>query len=371
MAQSIRKNDMGSQQLAAFGLLADPAFHAQQAGIFDGAMRYKNTDADILRFPFPFKEDAYGNRLGIEAHDRRGDTAAFHSYFDIDSHYKAMVAARHRTLLQDPTRYQSLPHMMPAQWEAMVFIMENLAFDHPQHFTLIREGQNLRWQNRLLQIDHVFTYGDETSLPDEPFAYIGRQMQGDMILLNPRDGSLFMDVALVSEAFYWSVDFIFGLDWRAIHGPVQHQPERAAIEAGRMIALRLRPDQPMRRVNWGTQTRPRLDMSMENRVAGFGDQMRSLPDDFVLRTEFQQLYRLPQTGTVLFCLRNYMASLRDIARVRHWAIRLHRVLRDFSPDLERFASLAYRQEAVAFLAPFDDGRALPRGRAPGQTGLDR
>src|SRR5690606_34380153 len=110
---------------------------------------------------------------------------------------------------------------------------------------------------------------------------------------------------------------------------------------------------------------------MENRVAGFGDKMRSLPDDFILRTEFQQLYRLPQTGSILFCLRNYMASLRDIAHLRNWAIRLHRVLRDFSPDLERFASLAYRQEAVAFLAPFDDGRILPRGRASGQTGLER
>lgn len=360
---------MEQPQDQVWGLLSNPSFHAAQAGVFDGALRYRNTEAEILRFPFPFKEDTYHNRLAIEAHDRRGDTPAFHSYFDIDGHYLAMVAARHQTLSKDPSRYQSLPQMMPAQWEAMVFIMQNLAQDFPQHFGLRRDGQSLRWQNRLLHIDHMFVYGDPASLPVEPFAYIGRQIQGDLVLLHPRNDSLFMDVALVTEAFYWSVDFIFGLDWQAIHGPVQQKPERAAMEAGLKLALRLQAGQPMRRVNWGTQTGPRLDMSMENRVAGFHDEMRDLGRDFILRTEFQQLYRLPQTGAVLFCLRNYMASLADISRVQNWAIRLHRVLRDFSPDLERFASLGFRQEAVAYLARFDDGRRLPRGRAPGQARL--
>lgn len=360
---------MSAEQGAAWGLLADPAFHAEQAGVFEGAMRYRNSDAEILRFPFPFKEDTYLNRLAIEAHDRSGETEAFQSYFDIDSHYLAMVSARHQTLLKDPSRYQTLPHMIEAQWEAMVFIMANLARDFPSRFSLQGEGGRYRWRNALLGIDHVFVLGDRDSLPADPFAYIGRQVQGDMVLLHPRDDTLYMDAALVTEAFHWSVNFIFGLDWAAIHGPVQQKPERAAIEAGRRMALRLHPDQPMRRVNWGTQTRPRLDMSMENRAASFGDQMRDLGQDFILRTEFQQLYRLPRTGAVLFCLRNYMASLADLARVPLWAMRLHRVLRDFSPELERFASLAHREAAVAYLAPLDDGRVLPRGRGHGLRGF--
>ena len=362
---------MQMQQGPAWGILAEPSFHKAQSDIFDGALSYQNSAEDILRFPFPFKEDQYVNRLSIEAHDRKGGTAAFASYFDVDSHYHAMISAKHQTLLRDPSRYQSLPHMMPAQWEAMVFIMENLAQDFPKSFALNREGEDYRWQNHLLQIDHRFSYGDAESLPDKPFAYIARQVQGDMILLDQREGSLFMDAAMVTEAFYWSVDFIFGLDWTAIHGPVQRKPERDAIEAGRRMALRLEAGRPMRRVNWGTQTRPRLDMSMENRAATVNDHLQDLGRDFILRSEFQQIYRLPQTNSVLFCLRNYLISLEDIARVDKWAMRLHRVFRDFSPELERYDTLAYRQEVVDYLAPYDDGRLFNRDRSPEQEGLSR
>ena len=333
-------------------------------------MRHVCTPDDILRFPLPFTEDRFTVRVGMEAHDRQGEVASLRSLFDVDASYLDMVAARAAILAADPSRWQSLPHMIDAQWEALELILSSLAQDFPGNFTLKRDGARLHWQNRLLRIDHVLALGDRSSLPIEPLAWAGMQMQGDLGLFDLREGGIFMDAALVTEAFHWSSRFVFGMEWQDLHGPVQGRAERGVIDrAARMIGL-LQPHAPQRRVNWGTQTGMRLDMSMENRLAVNGDRMTDLPRDFVFRTELQHLHRLPRTGAVLFCLRNYLARIEDLVRVRKWAIRLHRVFRDFDPGIERYGFIEHREDLVAWLARFDDGRALSAGREADQAVLD-
>lgn len=359
---------------SAWGRLADPSFRAHYADVFAGKMTYHNPDEEVLRFPFPFAADSHRMYVNIEPHDRTGATEAFHAYFDVDGHYLAAVAERANTLARDQSRAQSLPHMIEAEWEAMEFVMENMALDFPDRFSFQRKGAVAQWCNRPLGIDLRFTMGERASLPCGPLEYIARQMQGDIILLDQRSDTFFADAGVVTEASGWSFDFIVGADWSSIHGPVPGKAENNVIERARRMTLSLAPGAPQRRVNWMLQMRPRLDVSMENRptwIHDYDDRSAAhLPDTVLMRVEFQQLYRLPRTNAVVFMLRNYLATMRELARVRKWAVRMHRVFRDFDPTLDRYATLPEREALVAWLSQFDDGRETSPGRGADQTELD-
>ncbi len=88
------------------------------------------------------------------------------------------MAERALVLDQDPRRYLVMPHMQVAAWDALQMLMEHLAADYPQWFSLVRDGDRWHWRNRLLEIDQPFIFGDATSLPCAPLEFIGRQVQG-------------------------------------------------------------------------------------------------------------------------------------------------------------------------------------------------
>ena len=82
------------------------------AETFRGDFTARNSDAAILRFPFPFPEDSYMYGVNMEPHVRGGPTAAYDAIFDLDEHYIGECEDRALTLVDDPLRCQVLPHMM-------------------------------------------------------------------------------------------------------------------------------------------------------------------------------------------------------------------------------------------------------------------
>jgi hypothetical protein len=119
---------------------------------FRGDYSYRNSDAAILRFPFPFPEDKYMYSVNIEPHVRSGPSDVYLRPFDVDEHYIAECRDRAITLERDPGRCQVLPHMMLAQWDTLELLMENLSADYPEHFSLTKEGDDFgsrwTWTNR-------------------------------------------------------------------------------------------------------------------------------------------------------------------------------------------------------------------------------
>ena len=74
---------------------------------------------------------------------------------------------------------------------------------------------------------------------------------------------------------------------------------------------------------------------------------------------------LPRSNAVLFGIRCYLISVRELATIPKWARRVHRVLRDLHPALVDYKGLTrYRDAVVAWLAPFDDGAPTSPGNAP-------
>ncbi|MGO6903264.1 heme-dependent oxidative N-demethylase subunit alpha family protein, partial [Rhizobium ruizarguesonis] len=173
---------------------------------FRNDFSYRNSPENIRRFPFPFDRDEYMYSVNMEPHVHGRAGTVYESLIDVDEHYVAEMHDRALVLKEDPLRYQALPHMMSAQWDTLELLMEEQAAGYPDHFTLIRNGDQWRWINRPLGIDDSFTFGDASTLPYEPFEYITRQAQGDFCIVDQRDGNLWMDAGMETTQADWSLD---------------------------------------------------------------------------------------------------------------------------------------------------------------------
>ncbi|EUC15397.1 heme-dependent oxidative N-demethylase family protein [Paraburkholderia hospita] len=336
---------------------------------FRDTFTFRNSDEAILRFPFPFPEDKYMYSVNIEPHVKDGNSPVFRSTFDIDEHYVAECRERALMLERDPLRCQVLDHMGPAQWDTLELIMESLAEDYPGHFLLERNGDQWKWTNRPLGLEQSFTFGDDSTLPCAPFEYITRQAQGDFVLIDQRDDNLFMDGGMVTTQADWSLDFDLGMNFVEWHGPVPLAHQAGIFERALKFLLRMQLGAPVRRLNWTMTVNPRLDTSPESYPEWGPDRASVTPqnigDKLHLRVELQTLFRLPRSNAILFGVRCYLIALGDLARVPKWGKRLHRVLSSLPPELAEYKGITrYRQTAIDWLAPLDDGSALSGGTHP-------
>lgn len=330
---------------------------------------YTNSERAIKRFPFPFAEDQYMYSVNIEPHTKGKKGSVYEFPFDIDEHYVAECKDRAITLEEDPGRYNALPHMMDAQWDFLELIMESLSNDYPEHFKLTKNGTTWTWQNLPLGISDTFVFGDSSTLPREPFDYIGRQMQGDFVLLDQRDDTLYADAGMITCQADWSLAFNVGMSWREWHGPVPKATELGVMDRALKYLLNLQLANPVRRLNWTMTVNPRLDTSPESFPKWGPDRNKvnaqNVGDMVNLRVELQTLFRLPRSNAILFSIRCYLMSLKDIATFPRWAKRLHRVQKTMHPDLIEYKGLTnYHPFVVEWLSKFDDGEDIGIGTHP-------
>jgi hypothetical protein len=330
---------------------------------------FRNSPAAIRRFPLPFAEDEYMYSVNIEAHTPGPRGSCIEFAFDVDEHYVAECRERELVLAAEPLRFQALPHMMSAQWDCLELIMESLARDYPEHFSLKKQGNRWHWVNRPLGLEQAFVFGNPESLPRPPLDYIARQAQGDFVVMDHRDDDLWIEAGVVTTPADWSLDFDMGMTFKEWHGPVPLAHEMNVFDRALKYLLNLRLGQPVRRLNWTMTVNPRLDTSPENYPFWGPDRAavtaQNAGDRVHLRVELQGLWRLPRSNAILFGIRCYLISLRELATVPKWGRRMHRVLKNLHPALVEYKGLArYRDAVVAWLEPYDDGAPTTKGTAP-------
>jgi hypothetical protein len=307
--------------------------------------------------------------VNIEPHLPGPRDSVLQFAFDVDEHYVAECRERELVLAEDPRRFQALPHMMSAQWDCLELIMDAFARDYPAYFSLSKSGNRWRWINRPLNLDDAFIFGDATTLPRAPLEYITRQAQGDFVLMDQREGDLWIEAGMVTTQADWSLDFDLGMTFKEWHGPVPLAHEMNVFDRALKYLLNLRLGEPVRRLNWTMTVHPRLDTSPENYPHWGPDRTRVTAEnagDLVhLRVELQGLWRLPRSNAIVFGIRCYLISVRELASIPKWARRVHRVLKGLHPALVDYKGLTrYRDAVVEWLAPFDDGAPTSAGSAP-------
>lgn len=326
---------------------------------------FSNSPEAIRRFPFPFDQDEYMYSVNIE-HATPGEPGSVYAHmFDIDEHYLSEMAERAKVLEEDSRRCLTMPHMQQAAWDFLELVMTRLSTDHPDMFSLSRDGDRWHWQNHALQIEDTFTFGDPATLPYEPLEYISRQVQGDFALLDQRDGDLFMDAGCITGPADWSLAFDAGMGFKEWHAPVPMAHELGVFERALKFLLNLKVGHPVRRLNWTMTVNPRLDTSPETFHRWGYENGIVTPDNVAqvlnLRVELQLLDRLPRSNAIMFSIRTYMISLEELVTNRDWACRLHRVLRDLPQELSDYKGLSdYRQTAVDWLSQFDPEASAAR-----------
>tara|TARA_R110001606_G_scaffold348746_1_gene498406 strand:- start:42657 stop:43673 length:1017 start_codon:yes stop_codon:yes gene_type:complete len=320
---------------------------------------FSNSEEAVKRFPFPFPEDEYMYSVNIEPHVKTAVGSITEFVIDVDEHYVAECEDKTITLARDPDRYLSLPHMMDAQWDTLELMMESMSNDYPEQFSLTKEGDNWTWVNKPLGITKQFVFGDATSFDMDPLEYIGRQVQGDWVVLDQRDNNLFADAAIVTSQADWSLAIDVGMSYQEWHGPVPIANELGVFDRALKYLLNLQLGSPVRRLNWTMTINPRLDTSPESYPLWGPDRLSVTPenvgDKVHLRVELQTLFRLPRSNGIVFGIRGYLISMNELVTNPRWAKRFHRVLKGLHPELAEYKGLSYKDVTVDWLSKYDDG----------------
>ena len=330
---------------------------------------FKNSPETVLRAPFPFDKDEYMYAVNMELHRDGKKGTAFEQPIDVDEHYLSEMHDRALVLDEDPLRCQSLPHMTLAGWDTLELLMISKAEGYPDLFSLTRDGDNWHWINRPMKIDQKFVFGDETTLPYGPLEYITRQAQGDFCVLDERGGNLWMDAGMITTQADWSLDFDIGMNFFEWHAPVPLAHEKGIFKRALKYLLAIQQSNPARRLNWTMTVNPRLDTSPEHYHQWGPENTHITPenvaDKLFLRIELQSFWRLPRSNGMLFPIRCYMLSMRDLTTVPKWAKRFHRVLSTLPPEIASYKGLDnFRQTAIDYLADYDDGKETTPGPFP-------
>lgn len=330
---------------------------------------YHNSLEAIKRFPFPYSEDSYMYSVNIEPHTKGAKGSVNEFAFDIDEHYVAECEDKAKTLALDSGRYRSLSHMMDAQWDFVELTMDGLATDYPDLFTLVKNGKNWTWENKPLGIKTSFVFGDASTLEMDPFEFMGRQVQGDFVLLDQRNETLYADAGFITSQADWSLAFDVGMAWHEWHGPVPQVAKLGVMERALKYLMNLQLGSPVRRLNWTMTINPRLDTSPEKYPAWGVDRNKVTSENVGelvhLRVELQTLFRLPRSNGIVFSIRCYLISMNELSTYPKWTCRLHRVLKGLHPDLVEYKGLTkFREKTIQWLSKFDNGQPLSLGTQP-------
>jgi hypothetical protein len=316
----------------------------------------------IRRFPYPFGSDAFRYSTNVEPARRAVTTAAGdwgRWMIEVDGEYEAELALRRSILARDPSRCVVLPHMRAGCWDALIACLNEAAAANPGLMTLARDGGAYVWSNARLGEERRFRFGDDHALGAEPLAYLGSQLQEDVVVLDQREGRLWADAGLVTFAAGWSLRFDIGMSFTEIHGPVPRVHADGVIPRAEQFLLRLEPHAPYRRTNWSVSVDRRLDQSLESdpdwaavlgALADAGPETPGFGERVQLRVELQHLLRLAGSAAILFLIRTSMLSLAELASVPGWGERFAAVLRELPDDMADYKGLtAIRAPAAAWL----------------------
>jgi hypothetical protein len=283
-------------------------------------------------------------RVDVEPACVRRDTGVGswgETMFVEDHNYERFLELRNQILDADPNRFTSYPHMVPAQWDAMVFIMKRLSREFPSYFQLRVDGNQMEWTNHKLGVEHTFTFGDESTLSYLPLEYIGRQMQEDLLLLDIRDSQLHLDSAMVTFSMGWSPTFTTGMTFHEAHGTVPRVMKDGTVRRAEKFLMSMPSGDIYRRNPWAFQVGGRLDISLDSLPEWSLEQSdilssadpEALGSEVRMRSELSHFVRIPMTGAVLYTVRPQHITLDQLASVPAWARRTINVIEEHPKDL--------------------------------------
>jgi hypothetical protein len=259
-------------------------------------------------------------------------------------HYQHERALKQAILASDRRYYaQALAGSEAAQWEVLALVLQSLARDYPDQFTLRQTGDDWEWHNHLSGEQRSFRYG-VSDLGCLPIDWAGQQVQEDLLLMSGDAEAGFPLIAgQLCFANRWCLDDKIGHSFLAIHDPVPGFAEQVG-RSSYLLLDRLKQDRPVWRLNWSVLATGEL-----NRATRFGHELdgdregvtaQNAGGRCFFRTERQTLSRLPLSGAILFTVHTYLAPIATLAENRAWRDQMIGVLRTTPADMIRYKGMA-------------------------------
>jgi hypothetical protein len=319
----------------------------------------------VDRFAWPLDDLVYRPSTNVEPARRLVTTAAGtwgQHVVDVDEFYCDTIALRRSMFDADPRRCRYLPHLRPAAWEALIYLLTELAGSQPESMHLDLDGDTAHWRNDLLDRRADFVVGDDGSLPVDPLRFAAEQVQEDIVLLDQRDGHLYVDAIASTFSGMWSNTFTLGMSFDDIHGPVPRIHATGMVTRTEQFLMGLLPGEEYRRVSWAIAD-GRFDMSLEGYHEWSSDPWAAIRGsgaygEAVVRIEVQHTIRLAASGAILFLIRTHMCTLSEIATVPSWLTQLTAVVTELPDDLVDDKGYAeIRDDLIAWLRRASTDRA--------------
>jgi hypothetical protein len=237
---------------------------------------------------------------------------------EIDNHYAKEIRMKRGILESDhPYYYRSQPGLEEAQWDVVDIVLTDMSRSNPIVFLLTKNDDEWRWQNKWLNEDITFRFGDTSTLPFEPLDWVGRQVQEDLVILSS-DSSATMIAGQLCFANGFSLDDKFGQPFLTIHSPAPKMIG-PTMDAAHKLIERLPPNRPIWRASWNFKICDELDLTSRHN-ARYKKEMEEITptlntenigQKLFIRIERQTLTRLPSSNCILFGIHTYLNKLAD------------------------------------------------------------
>jgi hypothetical protein len=274
-------------------------------------------------------------RLGLRPLD-------LHDWIEIGERYEADLARKRevRDRFGD-TVFVALPAAHDACAEVCAALVDHLVTRWPGDFTRTVGGVVNHRTGERLPID-----GDL-----HPLEVASRLVQEDLIVMaeapaGEHAGELVFAAGSVCFPNRWDLPSKLGLPLAAVHAPVSQLNDQLGDPIAKFFD-RLTPTRSYWRLGWGVLDTDDLYQPTDGTAAARPG--RVTLDDLYVRVERETLRRFPRTGCVLFTIRTYLRTLREVAADPERLGRLAEVLASMPDDVARYKQLEAIRPGLAEL----------------------
>ena len=303
---------------------------------------------NVNDFPFPFTKDNY-------AYSNNSSPLIPTRTVTMTNRYAEEVRLKRKLLDENYDRcFQALPISHESQWEVLMRIFNELSKHEPKHFSLEQRGNSYQFTNRLLEEEERFVYRDSSSIDHEPLNLAGRHVQEDLIIMGDRHDGLFLEAGQLCFPSNWSLTFVLGMEFKAIHTPVPGIMDNRFIEKVERFIMRIRPSSAWERKNWSITISNKLDTPLET-YSDWGKLRYNVTEENAgelvnLRVEVQRLYRLPVTNDILFSIHTHLLSLNELMTNDEWLKKFYTNVKTLPHELAEYKGISlYKRELMGFL----------------------
>lgn len=230
-------------------------------------------------------------------------------WIEIDSRFEAYLSEKERLFATVPDRvFAAEAETLPAQREVLTLLSNHLIAHFPERYS---------WDGVRISIGATGRRIDPAAIGVAPLRAASLLVQEDLVIM--RKGTHGWRLAAASLCFpsSWSLAEKFGRPLDDIHAPVPafQRGTRAAALIERIFD-RMKPEQPVQRLNWSLQADAALHQphAKSDRDRTIHQSATTLlgPDPMArsfIRVERQTLRKLPSSGDILFTIRIHLDPL--------------------------------------------------------------